>query len=350
MKGGYADAPRYALRVLIAVGIVVAWAAVVYLIWRISQMLLVVFAAILVAVLLDGLARLVSDYTRLPQTLCLGLVVVVIVAGLLLAIVLAGPAVTDQISQLSERIPEAASRLKEMLAQSPWGRMLLERAPRPETLVPSATDILGQLSGVFGVLTNLVVIVLIGLYLAISPSTYVSGLVRLLPKPARARGNEVLGYLGHSLRWWLVGRFSAMAAVGVLTTIGLEFIHMPLALGLGIIAGVLSFVPYIGPIASVIPAVLIALVEGPAMAFYVVVVYSVVQFLEGNIITPLIQRRVISLPPAILLAAQVLMGVLFGLFGILLATPLAVVIIIAIQMLYVQDVLGDSVQLLGEPH
>jgi predicted PurR-regulated permease PerM len=350
MNQAYADVSRYALRVLIAVGIVAGLAAVVYLVWRLSQVLLVVFAAILVAVLLDGLARLVSLYTRLPKNLCLGLVVIVIVAGTLVAVILAGPAVTDQISQLSERLPAAATRLKEMLAQYPWGRVLLRRAPTPETLLPSATDILGQLSGVFGVLTNIVVILLIGLYLAISPGIYIAGLVRLLPKPARTRGHEVLGYLGHALRWWLVGRFSAMAAVGVLTTIGLEFIHMPLALGLGIIAGVLSFVPYIGPIASVVPAVLIALVEGPAMALYVVAVYSVVQFFEGNIITPVIQRRVISLPPAVLLTAQVLMGVLFGLFGILLATPLAVVVIITIQMLYVQDVLGDSVQLLGEPH
>ena len=350
MNQAYADAPRYALRVLIAVGIVVGLATVVYLIWRLSRVLLVVFAAILVAVLLDGLARLVSHYTRLPRNLSLGLVVLLMGAGTLMAIVLAGPAITDQISQLSERIPQAAARLKETLGQYPWGRILLQRASRPETLVPSATDILGQISGVFSVLTNMVVIGLIGLYLAFSPGTYLSGLVRLLPKPARPRGRQVLGYLGHALRWWLVGRFSAMAAVGILTTLGLELIHMPLALGLGIIAGLLSFEPYIGPIASVIPAVLIALVEGPIMVIYVVGVYSIVQFLEGNIITPVIQKRVISLPPAVLLTAQVLLGVLFGLFGLLLATPLTVVVIIVVQMLYVQDVLGDSVQLLGEPH
>lgn len=154
--------------------------------------------------------------------------------------------------------------------------------------------------------------------------------------------------LGHALSWWLVGRFASMAAVGVLTTLALSAIDMPLALVLGVIAGLFSFVPYIGPISSAVPAILIGLTESPWMAVYVVVIYAVIQFLEGNFITPLIQRRAVSLAPAVLLFSQFAMAVFYGLFGVLLATPLAIVLIVLVQMLYVQDVVKDPIKVLGE--
>lgn len=120
-----------------------------------------------------------------------------------------------------------------------------------------------------------------------------------------------------------------------------QLIDVPLILALALIAGLLSFVPYLGPILSAIPALLVALVVSPLLTVYVVLVYSAVQFLEGNFITPIIQERAVSLPPAVLLIAQLGMGVL-------LATPLAVVAIVLIQMLYVRDTLGDAIRVLGQ--
>ncbi|MGD8590575.1 MAG: AI-2E family transporter, partial [Chromatiales bacterium] len=154
--------------------------------------------------------------------------------------------------------------------------------------------------------------------------------------------------LGHALRWWLIGRITSMTVVGILTGIGLWFIDMPLVLALSFTAAILSFIPLIGPILSAIPAVLLGLVEDPLKALNVLLVYTSVQFLEGNFITPLIQKRAIALPPAMLLTAQLLMGVLFGFFGVLLATPLAVTVIVVVQLLYVQDLLGSQVRVLGE--
>jgi predicted PurR-regulated permease PerM len=136
--------------------------------------------------------------------------------------------------------------------------------------------------------------------------------------------------------------------VGVLTTLALGLIDMPLALVLGVIAGLFTFVPFIGPISSVIPAMLIGLMESPLMALYALIIYSVVQFIEGNFLTPLIQKRIIAMPPALLLSAQFFMGVFYGLFGLLLATPLAVTGTVLVQMLYVQDYLKDSVRVLGQ--
>jgi hypothetical protein len=195
---------------------------------------------------------------------------------------------------------------------------------------------------------NLFVTLFIGFYMAISPDTYLQGFTHLIPKSKRERGCEILSALGHALRWWLVGRFASMAIVGVLTTIALQLINMPLALVLGVIAGLFTFVPYIGPIMSAVPAVLVALLESPVMALYVIVIYFVVQFIEGNFITPLLMERAVSLPPAVLLLAQFSMGIFYGLFGVLLATPLTIVLIIMIQMLYVQDVNRDRVKILGE--
>lgn len=354
MTGEDSEYYRFARRVLIAVSIVVALFALFALLWHVSEVLLAVFAAVLFAVWLDGLALLVTERTRIPRGWALLIVVVVLLVGIGSFGMLAGSQVSAQLSQLGQRVPIAVQQLKSLVDVHPWGHALLADMPAPSRWLPSANDILGQLSGVFstavGALINAVIVVLIGFYLAVRPNQYVENAIRLLPKSRRRRGREVLHYLGHALRWWLVGRMAAMAVVGLLTGMALWLVGMQLVLALGLIAGLLSFVPFVGPVMAAVPAVLIAFLESPWHAVYVLGIYSAVQFAEGNFITPLIQERAVSLPPAALLAAQLLMGVLFGLFGIVLATPLAVAVIVLIQMLYVEDVLGDQVEVLGERH
>lgn len=349
------DSPRqFTRRALIAAAIAALLIALVLIGWYLSQVLLVVFAAVLFAIALEGLARPFQRYARLPRPAAVILVVTLVVGLLSVAMVVGGPAVGDQVAQLGERIPDAVERIKEVMKEHVWGRLLLERLPRLERVVPADADILGRISGVFstalGVIANTAIIFVIGFYLALDPAPYVTGTVHLVPMAYRGRASEVIEALGHALRWWLVGRFSAMVAVGVLTAFGLWLIGMPLVLALGLIAGLLSFVPYFGPIVSAIPAILIALVEGPLPAVQVVLIYVTVQFLEGNFVTPLIQVRAVSLPPAVLLSAQVLMGVLFGLLGVLLATPFTVALIVMVQMLYIRDALGDRVAVLGSRH
>jgi predicted PurR-regulated permease PerM len=139
-----------------------------------------------------------------------------------------------------------------------------------------------------------------------------------------------------------------MGVVGLLTGVGLLIAGVPTPLALGLLAALLSFVPYVGPILSFIPAVLIALTVSLTKVFYVVLVFGIVQTLESYLVTPLVQRRAVSLPPVILITAQIAMGVLAGATGVLLATPLAVCVIVLLQMLYVEDVLGDEVHVLGQ--
>lgn len=139
-----------------------------------------------------------------------------------------------------------------------------------------------------------------------------------------------------------------MAAVGVLTAVGLWVLDMPLIMALALLAGLLSFVPFIGPIAAAIPAILVGLIEGPTQALYVVLVYFIVQLLESNILTPYVQKQAVSLPPAVMLSSQMLMGAVFGLQGLALSTPMLVSMIVVVQMLYVCDVLGEKIRPLGQ--
>lgn len=334
--------------------VVVAAAALVTLVLvpRLANVLLLVFAAVLFAVLLDAPARLLSSRWRVPQPLGVSLVAVALTMAVVALGWLGEPEVAEQLATLVDRLPGAFGALREQIEQSPWGRALLRRAEWPRDLIgdPSAwfQRVTGIFSGTLGTLTNAVLIVVIGFYLAIQPSLYTAGVVRLVPRHRRQRAREIVRALGHALRWWLLGRLISMAAIGVLTALALWLIDMPLALGLGFIAGLLSFVPFIGPIVSAIPAVLIALLQGPWQIASVILVYSGVQFIEGNIVTPLTQARVVSLPPAVLLLSQVLMGSLFGIVGVLLATPLAVVVIVMIQMLYIEDMLHERVRVLGK--
>lgn len=344
--GGYARA------VLIAAILSGAVVALGLFTWRLSHVLLVIFAAILVAVLLDGVTRLLRRYLPLGHTAALILVLLLITSLIALFFIFAGPAIGDQVGQLVEQLPQSAAQLRDTLASQPWAQALMRSAPNAEEMVTRAGDLLGQITGVFsstlGAAVNAAIVVMIGVYLAWEPRVYGRSLMALMPTRAGPRAEQVLDAVGHALRWWLVGRFASMTVVGILTGIGLWIIDMPLVATLALIAGLLSFVPLIGPIASVVPALLLALMEDPLQAVYVLVVYSIVQFLESNFITPLIQRRAVSLPPAVLLAAQLLLGVLFGTIGVLLATPMAVVSIVLVQMLYIQDLLGRDVEVLGQ--
>lgn len=325
-------------------------AAVVF--WQVAHVALVIFAACLVAVLLDGLVRLVQMGGRIPRAVAFTIVLAVLAGGGSALVALLGPQLGAQTAELSQRIPAAIDRLGAMVRATDWGRAALAAAPSFAEIGRSGAALAGRVPGMFtsvvGVATNLVFLVLIGLYAAAEPSLYRHGTLHLVPLAHRERARDLAGQLGHALRWWLLGRFAAMAAVGVLTAVGLALIDLPLALALGAIAGLFSFVPFVGPIVSAVPAVLIALVEGPGLAAIVVLIYAGVQFLEGHFLTPLIQQRTVSLPPALLLAAQLVAGGLFGLVGLLLATPLAVVAVVLVQVLYVQDLVGEDIRVLGE--
>lgn len=338
---------RFLRRTLIVAGVALALLTLFLLARSAVDVLLLAFAGVLNAVLLRSLANLVADRTPLGPRAALAATVLAI----LLALGLGGWAlagqVAEQTDQLVTTIPDTAHAATGWLRQYTWGSWLLGQAQDPAQL-PQPIELLRNVRGLFsstaGALAGLVIVLFLGLYLAIEPGLYRRGLLSLLPPARRARGRAVLDALGHTLQWWLLSKLVAMLAIGVLTTVGLWLLGIPLALALGLIAALLSFIPNLGPTLATVPALLLALQDGPARAAQVLALYLGIQAIESYALTPYIERKTVSLPPALTLLVQVALGVLVGGLGLILAAPLVAAGLVLVQMLYVEDVLGDRAQ------
>lgn len=343
--GGDRFAYRVATAVLIGIGLIV----LTLLLWYTIYVFLLAFAGILLAVLLRAMADGVSFLTRLPKGWSLALGSVVVVVGSGVATWALTPRVAVQMEQLRETLPAAVEQLGEYIEQYQWGRILIaearnlgELADLQEMIPALAAGAATMFTAAATMLVGFVVAIFIGIFLAINPAIYVRGTVRLIPKERRARGVEILEATESTLRWWLIGRIIAMAFVGVATALTLWLLGVPLALTLGLIAAVLDFIPNVGPILAAVPALIIAFGEGPSTALYVLIAYFVIQQLESYVVTPIVQQKVVSLPPAFTVFIQLLFVVLAGPLGLLLATPLAAAGLVIVRGLYVQDVLGDK--------
>lgn len=342
---------EFTSRVLLATVLTVGVVGAAYLAASYANLLLLLFAAILLAILVDAAAKAISRRTMITRGWAVFMVWLAMLVLLAVLGLVGGPRIADQTATLSDRVGQATTSIGHFLAEREWGQWLVEEAGQFSDQLSAGTDLLGRITRFFSTamswIVGLVLVVVLALYLSVSPGVYVDNLLRLVPKPRRDRAHEIFGVLGRSLRWWLIGRLSAMALLGILTTIGLAITGVPLAVTLGVLAAVTAFVPYLGPVLWLIPAALVAWASDPLKVVFVAAIYGVAQFLEGNFITPLIQQRAVSIPPALLLAVQLVMGVFFGALGVLVATPLGVTVIILVQMIYVEDVLGEEVQLLG---
>lgn len=352
MRRELRDDRRFASKALTATAIVIAVVLVLLLVRQVASVLLVVFAGVLLAVFLDGIAMVIEGLTKMRRGGALAIAIVIFFGVFATGVWLVGPPVVQQIAKLGEYFPSAMERLRDYLSEWELGHYFVEWMPDTNQLVPMGTDLLRGVGGFFwgaaGMLLNLFLVVFLGVYMAVCPGLYVDNFVRLFPIPRRRRIREVFSALGVALRWWLVGRAASMVVVGALTALGLWIAGVPEPLALALIAAVLAFVPFLGPVLGAVPAILVALVESPVKMLYVVLVFTIVQLLENYFITPLIQQRAVSLAPALLITVQIVMALLFGAMGVLLATPLAVVFIVVVQMLYINDVLGDRIKLLGE--
>jgi predicted PurR-regulated permease PerM len=192
-----------------------------------------------------------------------------------------------------------------------------------------------------GLIANLGVIFFIGIFLAVEPSTYRNGFALVFPTDRRDRVVEVMDKMGDALYSWLNGRFLAMLITGTGTAVALLVLGVPMPLTIGVITGVLTFIPNIGSIIALSIATLMALTQGPIIMLLVIVLYTALQLVESNIVTPLIQKRLTSIPPALLLGFQVIMGAMTGFLGILIATPFLAGLLVLIQEVWIKDILGD---------
>ena len=343
----------FALRVAVAVLIGILLLSLTYLLWRGVHVLLLVFAGVLFAVFLAALSDWVSRHTGLSRVWSLTTVVILLFLltggiGWLLANRLA-----VQIHELAEQLPESLKQLRSFLSQYAWGRLILEQLPNQAASlfdVSQFSKVPGLISGITSFLMTIVVIFFVGIFGAAEPELYKDGLLRLLPPSQRPRGRAAIETVAFNLRWWLVGQVVLMLMIWLTTTAGLWLIGVPLALALGVIAGILELVPYVGAWLSAVPALLIALMLGPYYLLLTAGLYLGLHILEGYVFLPLVQRRAVHMPPALTLVAQVLLGELLGLIGLFVTAPLTVAVVVLLKMLYVEDTLGDqTVEVPGEP-
>ena len=335
-------------RVFIAIAAAVFTILLLVLIYFTFDVLLLIFAAALMAIFLRGLADVLGVVLKISEGWRVAIVSLLMIVVIAAAVALLAPSVAEQIVNLREELPRSAAAASEFLARFAWGRTLLDQ-------LPSFSEVLGRinaatlLTGVGGVFSSTVgavgdffIAILLAIYFAAEPNLYLSGFLRLFPVNRRHRWHEILDAVGQTLRWWLIGKAGSMLFIGLLTWLGLTILGVPLAVTLGLIAGLLSFIPNIGPILSAIPALLIAFVDSPTTALYVAILFVLVQLIESNVVTPLIERRTVELPPALTIIFQLALAVLVGGLGLVLATPLLAMILVLVQMVYIADVLQEG--------
>ncbi|WP_024341986.1 AI-2E family transporter [Bradyrhizobium japonicum] len=313
-------------------------------VWKLSDVLVLAFGAALLALLLRGLAHGVSRRTGLPEAWAVFPVVVAMVGSVVAVAWLFGAQIAAQFSVLAKDLPQSIPQLGSEFQSSAWGSWLLGRAK--DVNLGSAT---GQAAGYVAVLFGSVfrvgayfaVLVFSAMYLAIQPTRYLDGLLRLAPESRREAARNTIDLLEATLRRWLIGQSITMAVVGTLTAIGLLLLGVAAPLALGLISGMFAFVPYVGPILASASGILMAAMQGPMLTVYVVALYAGIHFVEGNLITPLVQAEAIELPPVLTLFATLVFGLLLGPIGVLLAAPLAVVLLVAVNVVYIEGVLGE---------
>ena len=337
------DLQGFVARLLVAVGVL----GLIWLAWHLRVLLLLVFGAMLVSVILRLVARPINRHLRIHPALALALAVLLVIAVIGTIFWFFGSEIASQARLLGETLPNAWQNLQLRLEAAGWGepfRRWLESARS------GAVANLGRfaLAAGNGVATTILVIVG-GIYLAAQPGLYRDGLIKLVPARGRSLADQAVGDAGAALGLWLKGRLVSMAIVGVLTAAGLHLIGVPSWLALGLLSGLLEFIPFLGPFISAIPSVLLAFAASPQSAAWTIALYLAVQQIEGNLVEPMVQQRAVKIPPLILIFSLVAAGFLFGLGGVVLGAPLTVVIYVLVKRLYVREALGTETPLPTDP-
>jgi predicted PurR-regulated permease PerM len=315
--------------------VVLALLALALFVGKIANVLLLVFAGIVFAAVIRAASTPLRRRTGMSDTWSVALVSFALAVLLIGGIYLFGKQVLTQTEEFWSAIQTASEKIQERVGESPLATSVLDNMKAATGGEETVSRVAKGTFTAFGGIADLILVIFLAMYLAADPATYRNGVLLLLPKDARERVGEALDASGVALKKWLVGQLGAMLFVGVLTAIGLWIAGVPLAIPLGILSGVLDFVPVVGPFIAAIPGVLIAFAQGPQVALYAVLVYVAVQFIEGHLVIPLAQKWAVSMPPALALVAIVAFGVVFGLPGVLFALPLTVVAMVMVKKLYV---------------
>lgn len=305
--------------------------------WITREILLLLFAGALAALVLSS----ITDWCQANLKVRRGLALTAVVAGFCvcagLGIWIRGPALVQQFSELQTDLPAAASEVLQRLQGQTWGRWLLSRYTGLDQLNAGLSFAIARIGGVVdstaSMFIGLYVVVAVGLYVSAEPEVYGRGLQRLTPMAYRVKLDMCLKSATQMLRSWLIAKALSMLFIGAMVSGGLWALGIPLAGTLGILAGLLTFIPNLGPILSSLPAALLAFAVSPTKGILTLLLFGLAHFLEGNIVTPLLERQVATLPPALTLAAQLLLATLTGALGVALAAPLTATALAILRVL-----------------
>jgi predicted PurR-regulated permease PerM len=338
------DSGLFFRKVILALSAITLFFLVLGFVFMANQIILLVFSAVLFAIVLTSAAGLFRRYLPVSRTFSIVLVIIILFIIIGIAGRLIAPSIVQQAEELRQTLPEAVERLTETLRDFQVGRLMLLHAPNLNRLgdFEFITNIAAFFTDTLTQLLYLFVVLVLGLYLAFNPHFYVDNGLKLFSPQHRNKAKIILLTIKDKLQIWLLTRLATMTFVGVMTTIGLTVLGIPLALLLGILAFFLDFIPNIGAVLAAIPAVLLGLVDSPITALYVILVYVVVQSLESYLVTPLLEQHALSLPPAFMIPVQLVLGIILGFLGLVLATPLTIVFLVLINTLYVKNMSGEK--------
>ena len=308
-----------------------------------ASLWMLIFGSVVVAVIIRSIADPLVLFLKLKDGLAVAVAILAVLAILGSIGFLFGQQITSQVQQLMLRLPDAWALFQTRVEASPVTGQIVEQlknmgseAGRALAIAPKF--VMGTISG----FTTLFLVMVAGIFLAVHPAEAREGVLSMFPKPRRERLREVMDACGRALKAWLKAQLFSMVLVGSLVGVGLAIIGVPAPLALGLFTGLAQFVPIIGPIASAVPALLVAATGGGDMLLFTLLLYLAVSQLEANLITPLVQKNLAALPVVLGIFAVVGLGSLFGPLGVLFATPLTLVIYTGVTMLYRHDVLHDE--------
>ena len=393
------DIAKITAVVLAGICLVVAIAATIVIA---KEFILLIFLGVLFGVFLTHCSDMLSNNTPLKYGWSLSIVTILLIAVLGGGSSILGLKIEKQISGMSFKLDEGSEKLESWLEDHPVAKQIFEKVPFADEILinrgadsdndsadgamdqrrPSAdrstnkeSDYfkVGKDSGssdseadalsasavkriagrtftafkkmfatTFGLVVNMGLIFFVGLFLAVDPALYRDGFAKLFPVGHRERMTDVMDKMSHAMFAWLNGRFVAMLITGAGTGAALWLLGVPMAIPVGVITALLTFIPNVGGIIALALASLMAVTQGPATVLWVVVIYAALQLIESNVITPLIQQYQTSIPPALLLSFQVILGALTGFMGLLVATPLLAAGLVAVSEFWVKDVLDDQ--------
>lgn len=315
--------------------------------YLLAEVLLLVFAAVLLAVGIDGLARVIAGRSPVSR----GWAVVGVSLGIA-AIIVGSLALTA--TRLAQQFWEISASVADLLERvHAWFEELgvidvMEEMNDGDVGIASAAGDMTQNVMTFGMtavgaVSSFIILIVLTLFLAARPGLYRRGAVRLVPPARRAMVEDTLSAIAHALRWWFLGQLASMALLGISVGLGLFLLGIDLWFTLAVLTALLTFIPFIGPLVATVPIVAVGFAAGTQTGLIVLAGYIVIQNLEGNVLVPMIQQKAVDLAPALLIAVQVLFSLIFGVVGLILAAPLTIVGMVAVQKLWVEQTLGEKI-------